>query len=83
VAAYAAASFVVVAAVAHLWTAGARTLLRLLGGTAFMLYYWYSAPALAEAYGAPRLGPFAIRATAALLLAVWWWRIVRRQSIAR
>ncbi len=82
VASYAAASFFIVAVVAHLWTAGARTLLRILGGAAFMLYYWYSAPALADAYGAPRLGAFAIRASAGLLLALWWWRIARRQSIA-
>lgn len=76
VATYAAVSFVVVTAVAHLWTDGARTLLRLLGSSAFMLYYWYSAPALADAYGVPSAGAFAVRLTAALLVTFWWWRVL-------
>lgn len=81
VATYAAASYLIVAVVAHIWNAGTKTLLPMLGGTAFLLYYWYVAPGLADAYGASRLGPLVVRLTAALLLTLWCWRILRRRIV--
>jgi nitrite reductase (NADH) large subunit len=78
VAMYAAASYLIVSVVAHFWSAHTKTLFLMLGGTAFMLYYWYAAPGLADAYGAARLGPFVVRLTAAMLLTLWCWRILRR-----
>jgi hypothetical protein len=83
VATYAMASYLLVAAIAHLWRVSARTLFPLLGGSAFMLYYWYSAPAVADAYGAPHLGAVIIRVAAALLLTLWWSRGVRQQRAMR
>jgi hypothetical protein len=79
---YVAASLLIVAAVAYALSTGARTILRLLGGAAFMLYYWYSAPTLADAYGAPQQGAVVIRGAAALLLAFWWWRGHQPRSLA-
>lgn len=81
VATYAAASYLIVAVIAHIWNAGTKTLLPMLGGTAFLLYYWYVAPGLADAYGASRLGPLVVRLTAALLLTLWCWRILRQRLV--
>jgi len=83
VATYAIVSYLLVAAAAYLLRASAKALFPVLGGSAFILYYWYSAPPLAEAYGAPRLGPLVIRVAAAVLLMSWWARIMRRRRPVR
>jgi hypothetical protein len=83
VALYSLVSFAVVAVAARMAGIGATTLMPVLGGTAFLLYYWLSAPTVAQAYGMPDRGPAAIRIAAAVLLSVWLSRAWRRSATAR
>ncbi|MDZ4674783.1 MAG: hypothetical protein SGI84_10025 [Gemmatimonadota bacterium] len=54
--------------------------LPILGALSAGLYYWYAAPALAEAYGAPVVGPLMVRLLAAGLLLVWLGNAYRSRS---
>lgn len=79
---YSVVSYAFFATVARIRSVGPETLLPLLGGVAFILYYWLSAPGLGEAYGAPNVGPVAIRIGATVLLAVWLSRAwLRREPV--
>lgn len=82
VALYAAASYVIVSAITWLGKLSAATALPLLGATSFMLYYWFSAPALGTAYGSPVRGTLLVRVGAAVLIGVWLWKWSRRAGAA-
>lgn len=75
---WSAGSYVVVSAAVRL--AGLRTsvALVLLGGLAGALYYWFVAPSLAAAWGAPEAGPILVRVLALGLLVVWLRSALRR-----
>jgi hypothetical protein len=77
VVAYSLVSYVAIAAIAILGRVGPTTLMPLLGAAAFSLYYWFSAPTLAEAYGSRDIGPIVIRIAAGVLLVVWLTRVWR------
>jgi hypothetical protein len=49
-------SYVIVAGITVIGDLGARIILPILGAMAFALYYWYSAPPLAEAWGVAAAG---------------------------
>jgi hypothetical protein len=83
IAIYALASFAIVALTAVATKVSSKHWLRLLGGVAFLLYYWYAAPGLAEAYHAGAAGPLLIRAGAVMLLAVWVWKGARQTIVLR
>jgi hypothetical protein len=83
IALFAFASFAIVALTAAATKVSSRHWLRLLGGAAFLLYYWYAAPGLAEAYHAGASGPLLIRSGAVLLLAVWVWKGARQTILVR
>jgi hypothetical protein len=74
VALYALVSYAIVAAVTFKLQHASRALLMFLGGTSFGLYYWWIAPTLGGAYGAPSAGAVVVRVLAALLLAIWFAR---------
>lgn len=71
---YSAVSYAFVALLARIARVSAAILLPALGGTAFILYYWFSAPTLGQAYGAPQVGPIIVRMAAAVLLSIWLLR---------
>ena len=81
VALYALVSYALVAAFSFAIKSASRALLMVLGATSFALYYWYVAPTLGAAYGAPRAGTTIVRALAATLLAIWLWQGWRRSDI--
>jgi hypothetical protein len=78
IAEYAFVSYVIVAGVVLASNVKSSLLIPLLGATAFMLYYWFAAPAIASAYGAPDIGQTLVRAAAAVLVSIWLWRFWRR-----
>lgn len=80
VALYAVVSYAIAAAAACIGKASAATALPLLGAASFMVYYWYGAPALGEAYGAPVSGTLLVRLGAAALIGAWLWRAWRRSG---
>jgi hypothetical protein len=58
--------------------AAAAAVLPVLGGLAAGLYYWFAAPTLAAAYGAPEVGPAVVRVGALALVGFWFSSAVRR-----
>ncbi|MCC6316957.1 MAG: hypothetical protein IT361_04625 [Gemmatimonadaceae bacterium] len=80
VALYSVISYALVAGLALVGKLSATTLLPILGGASFMLYYWYSAPTLGAAYGAPDAGAVFIRLGAAVLTSIWLMRALRRSA---
>jgi hypothetical protein len=75
--AYAAISYVIVAAAVLLFGSSPSVALPVLGGTSLGLYYWYAAPALAKAYGGEDLAAVIIRGAAIALVIAWLWRASR------
>jgi nitrite reductase (NADH) large subunit len=82
VAEFALISFAVVAAFTLITGLSARVVLPLIAGGSLFLYYWYSAPALAKAYGAPSVGPLVVRVAAAALVSVWLARVMLSERAA-
>jgi len=72
-------SYAIVAAVVGLSRMPSRTVVHILGGASIAVYYWFAAPTLGAAYGAPVLGPPLVRLAAFSLVAVWMWRLVGRE----
>jgi len=56
-----------------------RVLLRL-GACSVALYYWFAAPGLASAYGAPPAGGSVLRVVMVALVIVWFWRAPGRAA---
>ncbi len=77
------ASYTLVAVATLAFGAGAATILPMLGGAAFVLYYGFAALGLARAYGAGAAGVVAVRSIALALAVVWLWRALRRRPTAR
>jgi hypothetical protein len=66
-------SYVVIAGIVFVARPPEPVTLPGLGGLSIALYYWYAAPSLAAAYGAPNSGPAVVRLLAFTLIAVWLW----------
>jgi hypothetical protein len=65
------ASYLALAAIVLMARLSARAALPLLGALAIAIYYWYAAPTLAAAYGAPVIGPTIVRLLALALIVAW------------
>lgn len=74
------ASFGLVALTTAIFGLAATRMLPVLAALAFMLYYWFSAPALAEAYGIAGLGTAILRVAALGLATLWLVRALRRAA---
>ncbi|MEW5917895.1 MAG: hypothetical protein AB1762_15945 [Gemmatimonadota bacterium] len=81
--AFAVVSYLAVAIITGASRLSMSRVMPLLGAAAFFLYYWFGAPVVAAAYGAPTVGVIVIRAGATLLLSVWLARLPRRRGFAR
>lgn len=75
---FAAASYVVVAAITTALHLRATLLMPLLGATALGIYYWYAAPKLTEAYAAPDATTLVLRIVIGATLAFWLWKVLPR-----
>lgn len=73
-------SYVIVAGLAVPIRLPGRTAIAALGCFSIALYYWYAAPSLGAAYGAPSIGPAVVRVLAFALLLLWLWHAVRRRD---
>jgi len=80
VALWAAGSWVALATVVAVARLPARTALVLCGGLAAALYYWLSAPSIADQLGWPAGAMWGLRATALVLVALWLRRSRRASS---
>jgi nitrite reductase (NADH) large subunit len=60
----------------------ARVMLPTLGCLAIALYYWYAAPSLGAAYGAPAVGPAIVRLLALALIIYWIWHATAQRGSA-
>lgn len=74
---WSAGSWLVAAALTRLAGLRAALTLVLLGGLSAGLYYWFVAPSLAAAYGAPGIGPVVVRVLALGLVGTWLWVALR------
>lgn len=71
-------SLAVVLTVVTIFDPGWRVMLPILGGAAVAAYYWFSAPALAEAYGLSTTWGVILRVTAMAVAAAWLGRALWR-----
>lgn len=69
-------SYALFAGITDVWNLTPVRVLPILAGTAFMLYYWFSAASIATTYSLGTAGTVAIRVAAAALLAFWTYRNV-------
>jgi hypothetical protein len=81
--AYSVASYLTVAIATGVTRWRMNRVMPLLGAMAFFVYYWFGAPVVAAAYGAPTFGIIVIKAGATLLLAVWLARLPRKRGLAQ
>ena len=79
----AAASYIIVACITVVGNVSAKVMVPVLGGLAFLFYYWFAAPGLGKAYGVPDVGPVVIRAAAVSLLTIWAWQGWARRALRR
>lgn len=73
-------SYLLVAGLAAGFRPRASRALLLLGALSIGLYYWFAAPGLAHAYGAPPAGGAVIRMAMSLLVVLWLWRATGRKG---
>ncbi len=66
-------SYVVIATLVLITRPVVRLMLPAVGCLSIALYYWYAAPSLAAAYGAPNRGPDIVRLLALTLIVFWLW----------
>lgn len=76
-------SLATVLAVATLLGIGWRVALPVLGGAAVAAYYWFSGPALAEAYGLSGTWGMILRVATLAVVAVWLVRALRQGGVGR
>lgn len=72
-------SVAVVSAVVLITRVRAALVLPVLGGVSIGIYYWFAAPKLAAAYGAPPSVGLGLRILALALVTLWLVRAVRRE----
>lgn len=77
VGAWAGLSYVLAVAAVVVFRIPAARIFPALAALAVGLYYWFAAPNLAAALGAPKAGEVVLRVAALSLVAIWWWRAMR------